>query len=43
MHFTATPLIPAASSLLKTRSIEGGSAVEPRDFTSDLQARLRTL
>ncbi len=43
MHFTATCYIPPTSTKLKTCSINGSSGVEPRDFTTDLQARLRTL
>ena len=42
-HFTATPHIPATSQRFKTTSINGNSTVEPRDFTTDLIARLRTL
>ncbi len=43
MHFTATLHIPATSRRFKTASIKGSSTVEPRDFTPDLTARLRTL
>ena len=42
-HFTATPGIPPPSSAPKTRSLRGSSEVEPRNFTPDLRARLRTL
>ncbi len=38
MHFTATLHIPPASTVLKTFSINGSSGVEPRDFTTDLNA-----
>ena len=38
-----TPRIPVTSPGLKTCSIKGSSTVRPWDFTSDLQARLRTL
>ena len=43
MHFTATPHVPATPQRLKTCSIKGSPTVEPWPFTSDLQARLRTL
>ena len=43
MHFTATCYIPPTSTKLKTISINGSSEVEPRVFTTDLIARLRTL
>jgi len=42
-HFTATPGIPLSSTALKLRSIERRSLVEPRNFTPDLQGRLRAL
>ena len=42
-HFTATPGIPLTSSGLEICSIKGSSEVEPRDFTPDLQIRLRAL
>ena len=42
-HFTATPGIPLTSPTLKTYSFKCSSEVKPRDFTSDLQARLHTL
>ena len=42
-HFTATPGIPPASTSLKTYSFKSSLWVKPMDFTSDLQARLRTL
>ena len=42
-HFTATPGIPASSPVLKQGSIERSFGVKPRDFTSDLPRRLRTL
>lgn len=42
-HFTATCYIPPTSTKLKTYSINGSSGVEPRDFTTDLKVRLRTL
>ncbi len=43
MHFTATPLIPPTSTVLKTPSINGISTVKLSAFTTDLKARLRTL
>ena len=43
MHFTATPPVPPASTLLKPTSINGSSTVELWDFTADLMGRLRTL
>ena len=43
MHFTATCYIPPTSTVFKTNSINGSSGVEPRDFTTDLLVRLRTL
>ena len=42
-HFTATPGIPPSSTELKSYSIRCNSWVEPRDFTSDLDSRLRAL
>ena len=42
-HFTATLGIPLASTSLKTHSFKCSPGVKPRYFTSDLQARLRTL
>ena len=42
-HFTATLHILATSILLKTCSFKGSSTVKLPAFTSDLQARLRTL
>ena len=42
-HFTATLGIPRISTKLKTYSIKGSFAVKRRDFTPDLQVRLRTL
>ncbi|RLU73942.1 hypothetical protein CTZ27_38945 [Streptomyces griseocarneus] len=42
-HFTATPGIPPASTSLKLCSFKCSLWVEPIDFTSDLQSRLRTL
>ncbi len=43
MHFTATPPIPPASTVLKSASINGTFQVEPEHFTTDLTDRLRTL
>ena len=43
MHFTATPGIPLAPPVLKPSSFKSTPAVEPRDFTSDLAGRLRSL
>ncbi len=43
MHFTATLRIPTTSTVLKTPSINGNFTVKPQDFTTDLEARLRTL
>ena len=43
MHFTATLGIPPASPSLKTYSFKCSPGVEPRYFTSDLQARLLAL
>src|SRR5699024_11763868 len=42
-HFTATPGIPLSSSVLKPPSFQCPSVVEPRDFTSDFEDRLRAL
>jgi len=42
-HFTATRGIPPASTSLKLYSFKCSLWVEPIDFTSDLQSRLRTL
>ncbi len=42
-NFTSTPRIPPTSPVLKLRSIECTSWVEPRAFTSDLHSRLHTL
>ena len=42
-NFTSTLGIPLTSLDLKTSSIEGSSGVEPRDFTPDLNIRLRAL
>ncbi len=42
-NFTSTLGIPLTSSGLETCSIKGSSEVEPRDFTPDLQVRLRAL
>jgi hypothetical protein len=42
-HFTATLHILVTSQTFKTCSINGSFPVEPGDFTTDLQARLRTL
>ena len=42
-NFTSTLGIPLASHLLQAASFEGSSEVEPRDFTPDLNIRLRTL
>jgi hypothetical protein len=42
-NFTSTLGIPLTSLGLETRSIKGSSEVEPRDFTPDLQIRLRAL
>ena len=43
MHFTATPHIPPTASAFKHCSINGTFEVELRNFTADLQCRLRTL
>ena len=42
-HFTAPPSVPLTSISLKPGSIGRSSSVEPRDFTTDLGGRLRTL
>ena len=42
-HFTATPRIPPASTVLKTPSINCNFTVEPQTFTTDLSVRLRSL
>ena len=42
-HFTATPGIPHPSPEFKPASIGRSSRVEPGDFTSDLEGRLRAL
>ena len=42
-HFTAPPEVPHAPTSLKAASIEGNFPVEPKDFTTDLTARLRAL
>ena len=42
-HFTAPPEVPHAPTPLKAASIEGDFPVEPKDFTTDLTARLRAL
>ena len=41
--FTLTPGIPFASAVLKPRSFERHSTVEPWDFTPDLRGRLLPL
>src|SRR5574344_769103 len=43
MHFTATPRIPPASSVLKRTSMNGNLMVEPQHFTAHLIRNLRTL
>ena len=43
MHFTATPRIPPASTVLKSASFNGISPVERESFTADLTDHLRTL
>ena len=43
MHFTATPHIPPTASAFQFCSINGTFEVELRNFTADLQNRLRTL
>ena len=42
-NFTSTLAVPLTSSGLETSSIKGNSEVEPRDFTPDLNVRLRAL
>src|SRR6478752_6189992 len=42
-NFTSTLGIPLTSIGLETCSIQGSSEVEPRDFTPDLQIRLRAV
>ena len=42
-HFTATLGIPLTSPALKITSFSCSSSVEPRDFTTNLLTRLRTL
>ena len=42
-HFTATLGIPLTSPALKNRSFSCSSSVKPRDFTTNLLSRLRTL
>ena len=42
-NFTSTLGVPHTSLILKTPSIKGNSEVEPRDFTPDLNVRLRSL
>ncbi|RLU75203.1 hypothetical protein CTZ27_38730 [Streptomyces griseocarneus] len=42
-HFTATRGIPSPSAALQPCSHKCSSQVEPGDFTSVLQSRLRTL
>jgi hypothetical protein len=42
-HFTATPGIPSASTVLKTFSFYCLSRVEPWDLTADLKIHLQTL
>ena len=42
-HFTAPPEVPHAPTPLETASISSYSPVEPKDFTTDLTARLRAL
>ena len=42
-HFTATLGIPLSSPALKKTSFSCSSSVEPRDFTTNLTSRLRTL
>src|ERR1044071_5122714 len=42
-NFTSTLAVPLTSPGLKIASIEGSSAVEPRDSTPDLTLRLRAL
>ena len=42
-HFTAPPEVPHTPISLKPCSLERSFSVEPKDFTSYLQGRLRTL
>ncbi len=42
-NFTSTLGVPLASPELKISSFEGNSEVEPRDFTPNLDIRLRAL
>ena len=42
-HFTATPRIPPASTVLKVSSFNCNFKVEPQTFTADLKTRLRSL
>ena len=42
-HFTATLGIPLSSPALKKNSFSCSSSVKPRDFTTNLFSRLRTL
>src|SRR5277367_6138572 len=42
-NFTSTLGIPLSSSGLQRHSLGGNSGVEPRDFTPNLQRRLRAL
>ena len=42
-HFTATPVIPLSSPVLKPASIQSNSHLESRTFTPDLTGRLRAL
>ena len=42
-HFTATLGIPLSSPALKKNSFSCSSSVKPRDFTTNLSSRLRTL
>ena len=42
-HFTAPPEVPHAPTSLEAASIGGDFPVEPKDFTTDLTARLRAL
>ena len=42
-HFTATLGIPLTSPALKKSSFSCSSSVKPRDFTTNLLSRLRTL
>ena len=43
MHFTATPRIPHAATVLKPHSFNCNFTVEPQTFTADLRGRLRSL